>query len=171
MPVETRLLDGADAPVYRRFMLEAYADTPDAFTSTVQERASAPLEWWARRLNDPLGRVWGAWADGELVGTVSLSCNARPKTRHKGQLQAMAVAAPWRGRGVGYALVQHLLHSARATLGLQMVALTVTEGNAAALALYARCGFVAFGTEPLAIRTDQGYRAKVHMCAVLGPAD
>jgi len=29
--------------------------------------------------------------------------------------------------------------------------------------LYERCGFRAFGTEPMAIATSAGYKAKVHM--------
>jgi ribosomal protein S18 acetylase RimI-like enzyme len=43
------------------------------------------------------------------------------------------------------------------------VILTVTEGNEAAVNLYRSAGFEAFGTEGMAIRTPEGYRAKVHM--------
>ena len=31
-------------------MLQAYADYPDAFTSSVAEREALPMQWWAERL-------------------------------------------------------------------------------------------------------------------------
>jgi ribosomal protein S18 acetylase RimI-like enzyme len=48
--------------------------------------------------------------------------------------------------------------------------LTVTEGNAPAVHLYESCGFQAFGTEPMAVLTPTGYKAKVHMWLGLGQA-
>lgn len=39
-------LRAADAPAYRALMLHAYESAADAFTSTPQERAAAPLSWW-----------------------------------------------------------------------------------------------------------------------------
>jgi RimJ/RimL family protein N-acetyltransferase len=59
--------------------------------------------------------------------------------------------------------VRAALAAARARPGVRVVTLTVTEGNDAAVGLYARCGFRAFGTEPLAIATPAGFRSKVHM--------
>ncbi|MGE5667380.1 MAG: GNAT family N-acetyltransferase, partial [Betaproteobacteria bacterium] len=38
------------ASSYRALMLEAYAAHPDAFTSTVGERAALPIAWWEARL-------------------------------------------------------------------------------------------------------------------------
>jgi hypothetical protein len=46
--------------------------------------------------------------------------------------------------------------------------LFVTEGNAPAIALYERYRFRPFGTEPMAIATPTGYKAKVHMWAPAG---
>ena len=41
--------------------------------------------------------------------------------------------------------------------------MTVTEGNTRAQVLYERCGFVAFGVEPLAIAVGTTFVAKSHM--------
>ena len=41
-----------DATAYRALMLEAYAAHPDAFTSSLDERASLPLSWGQKRLAD-----------------------------------------------------------------------------------------------------------------------
>jgi RimJ/RimL family protein N-acetyltransferase len=65
------------------------------------------------------------------------------------------------------ALVQVALEHARARAGVQVVTLTVTEGNETALNLYRRAGFQAWGTQPIAVVTPSGYRGKVHMCCFL----
>jgi ribosomal protein S18 acetylase RimI-like enzyme len=52
----------------------------------------------------------------------------------------MAVAAGWRGRGVGTALLAEAVERAR-TAGAHKIALQVWPHNAAALALYERFGF------------------------------
>jgi ribosomal protein S18 acetylase RimI-like enzyme len=48
--------------------------------------------------------------------------------------------------------------------------LTVTEGNEPAINLYQSVGFKVFGTEPMAILTPSGFKAKVYMQLVIGPA-
>ena len=75
----------------------------------------------------------------------------------------MYVTPPARGQGAGRALVTAVLDAARSRPHTRLVQLTVTEGNAPALALYTACGFVPFGTEPLAVRSATGFSSKVHM--------
>lgn len=41
-----RPLQASDALAYRALMLEAYGAYPQAFTSSVAERAAMPLSWW-----------------------------------------------------------------------------------------------------------------------------
>ena len=65
--------------------------------------------------------------------------------------------------GAGRRLMQALLDHVQAHPSIQMLTLTVTEGNAGAIRLYESMGFQAFGTEPMAIFTGDGYKAKVHM--------
>jgi RimJ/RimL family protein N-acetyltransferase len=158
-------LGAADVPAYRALMLHAYASAPDAFTSTPEERAAAPDAWWLKRVADPagLGLAFGAFDGGELVGTVALELSARPKTRHKAVLIGMFVHESKRGRGTGRALVEAALRYARSQPQLTSMTLTVSEGNARGVGLYERCGFAAFGTEPMAILTPAGYKAKIHM--------
>jgi RimJ/RimL family protein N-acetyltransferase len=160
------------APAYRALMLEAYARHPDAFTASVEERAGLPLAWWEARLApgemvDEM--VFGALEGAELAGVAGLSFETRPKLRHKAGLFGMYVAPAWRARGRGLQLVQAVLAQARARPGIRQVQLTVSDGNAAAEALYARCGFVRFGVEPRAMALGDGFVAKVHMWCDLGP--
>ncbi|SDZ21971.1 GNAT family N-acetyltransferase [Pseudomonas sp. NFIX28] len=156
-------LDAGDATAYRALMLEAYERHPQAFTSSVAERAAMPLSWWEARLNSPLDLLLGAFEEGELVGIVGLAFEVREKARHKATLFGLYVAQPYRHGGLGYRLVQALLQEARKRPGLRLVQLTVTAGNDAALALYRRCGFVQFGLEPLAVRVEDQYFDKLHL--------
>jgi ribosomal protein S18 acetylase RimI-like enzyme len=161
-----RRLVAADAPAYRALMLQAYAQHPDAFTSTLTERATLPLDWWAGRFGEgdsPDSLVMGAFAGESLVGAAGLSVEPRERLRHKATLYGMVVSAGHRRAGHGIALVHALLENARGRPALRVVQLTVTQGNAAAQALYERCGFTCFGVEPLAVALGDGFVTKVHL--------
>ena len=56
MNIRVERLTATALEAYRGLMLEAYAQVPDAFTSTAQERALAPEAWWIRRLEE-IGRA------------------------------------------------------------------------------------------------------------------
>ncbi|MGH8384193.1 MAG: GNAT family N-acetyltransferase [Pseudomonas sp.] len=156
-------LDANHALAYRALMLEAYDLHPQAFTSSVRERAAMPLSWWESRLTDKLDVVLGAFEAGQLAGIVGLAFEPREKARHKTTLFGMYVSPTVRERGVGYQLVQAALAEARNHQGLRLIKLTVTAGNDAALNLYQRCGFIQFGLEPMAVRVGEEYFDKVHM--------
>jgi RimJ/RimL family protein N-acetyltransferase len=160
------------APEYRALMLEAYGAHPDAFTSTVAERAAQPLSWWEARCDvrpDAREVVLAVLHEGRIGGVAGLSFESREKARHKATLFGMYVPAHARNRGWGAALVHGALAHARARSGIRVVQLTVTDGNRAARALYERCGFAAFGVEPLAIAVGQDFYGKVHMwCDLAG---
>lgn len=159
-------LTAAHVTIYRSLMLQAYAAAPEAFTSTPEERAAEPASWWLARIGhaQALSRAFGAFdAANELQGTVALEFSSKPKTQHKAHLIGMYVSAAARGQGMGRALMQAALAAAAERPGLRMVTLTVTEGNAPALALYQSCGFQVFGIEPMAIALPEGFKGKVHM--------
>ncbi len=168
-----RRLVPADAANYRSLMLEAYTLHPDAFTSSVAERATLPLSWWQARLDaSPQAAevVFGVFHHGALVGAAGLGFETRDKALHKARLFGMVVRPEHRLRGFGAALVRAVLADAREREGVRLVQLTVTEGNAAAQRLYQRFGFVPFGLEPLAVAVGQGHVAKVHMwCDLQNP--
>lgn len=172
-PIVRRLVL-ADAPAYRALMLDAYALHPEAFTSTVGERASLPPTWWETRLRtdaDAAGVVYGAFdADGALIGAAGLGRESRQRTRHKATLFGMVVAEPARRAGAGRQLVLALLAHARTLDGVRVVQLTVTEGNRPAQALYERCGFEVFGVEPMANLLNGAFLSKLHMWCDLDTA-
>lgn len=158
-----RRLRAGDAQAYRELMLQAYALHPQAFTSSVSERAALPINWWESRLTNRLDVLLGAFVEDELIGIVGLALEPREKARHKAMLFGMYVAQAHCGRGLGHQLVQAALDEARRHRFLRLVQLTVTAGNDPAIKLYQRCGFVLYGLEPQAIRVGDEYLDKIHM--------
>ncbi|KTC43435.1 GNAT family acetyltransferase [Pseudomonas fluorescens ABAC62] len=152
-----------DAEAYRRLMLQAYETYPQAFTSSVAERARLPLSWWEQRLDNPLDHVIGAFEGEILAGIVGLAFEPREKACHKATLFGMYVSETYQKNGLGRELVQAALDEARRHPRLKLIQLTVTAGNDAAFALYQRCGFIQYGLEPLAVRVGVDYFDKIHM--------
>ncbi|MCV2362311.1 GNAT family N-acetyltransferase [Paucibacter sp. DJ1R-11] len=164
-----RILTAADASAYRSLMLEAYEQAPDAFTTTAAERRAEPESWWIKRIGSAVGLATslGAWQDEQLVGTVALEYSAKPKTRHAALVLGMYVQASQRGQGVGLALMKAALAAAASRPNILSLNLTLTEGNEPALRLYRSVGFVTWGIQAEAIRTDAGLKGKVHMSLAL----
>jgi ribosomal protein S18 acetylase RimI-like enzyme len=158
-------LDATHVAPYRAFMLRAYAEAPDAFTSTPEERAREPESWWVKRVADASGSsaAYGCFDGGALIGTVAVEFSSKPKTRHKAHLIGMFVVPEARGRGAARMLVDAAIGHCRARGGITSITLTVTDGNQPAIALYRKAGFRGFGVEPMALRTPEGYLSKMHM--------
>lgn len=159
------LLTPEHAMAYKALMLHAYEHAADSFTSTSQERALHPNSWWFNRIADPdgLSVVWGAFVDQALVGTVAIEFSAKAKTRHKALVVAMFVHENFRGQGLARQLMQAAVEHGLARQGLQFLQLEVTQGNAPGERLYQSLGFQAYGVEPMAILTTNGFLSKVHM--------
>jgi RimJ/RimL family protein N-acetyltransferase len=168
--IAIRRLHPGDAAAYRELRLRGLALHPDAFTSSHEEDSRKPIEALAGRLApDGDEAVYGAFADGRLVALAGLARERRMKNRHKATVFGMFVAPEHAGRGIGRALLAHVIGESRRQPGLEQLVLTVTDGNAAAAALYASAGFRSFGIEPRAIRVDGTYFAKNHMILLLDP--
>jgi putative acetyltransferase len=85
---------------------------------------------------------WSAWVGNEIAGCGALKClGAR-----RGELKSMRVADAFLGRGVGRALLQHLIDQAR-TAGMESLWLETGSSPAfmPALRLYESAGFVRCG--------------------------
>jgi ribosomal protein S18 acetylase RimI-like enzyme len=161
--MDIRVLSSTDAAGYRELRLRALREHPEAFTSSYEEETTKSIDASRTRLSGKSDNTfWGAFLHDVLVGMVGLDREQRVKNRHKATLIGMYVA-PEAGRsGAGRALVGALLAQAQAT-GVELLLLTVTQGNEAARELYLRCGFQTFGIEPDAVRVAGRSYAKEHM--------
>ena len=72
----------------------------------------------------------------------------------------------WR-RGIGRALLDGVIAHGRSWQGLEQIVLTVTATNVAARQLYVSSGFVPFGVEPRALKSDGRYYDKEHLILLL----
>lgn len=94
------------------------------------------------RLRDPAVTFWSAWIDGALAGCGAL----KHLDGLRGEVKSMRVDDAFLGRGVGRALLRHIVGEARAR-GMASLWLETGSGDAfaPALRLYASEGFVACG--------------------------
>jgi len=169
IPVTIRRLVPADLPAYKALRDDVLAAHPESFTSDAAPERP-PDSYLARLgLQRPEGGEFtlGAWKVGELVGAVSCERDPRSKVRHIGHIIGMMVRNESQGSGLGRALLDACIDQARAAEGLVMLTLTVTAGNAPAVRLYERAGFVRCGRLPRAILVNGEYHAKDQMVLAL----
>jgi GNAT superfamily N-acetyltransferase len=95
--------------------------------------------------------MFGALLDGALVGMAGLLPEGKAKLAHRASVQSMYVRPAARGRGVGAALLQAVIDRARER-GVEDLHLGVSAAAGAAVRLYQRAGFEAWGVEPRAMR-------------------
>jgi putative acetyltransferase len=120
------------------------------------------LELWRARMQsvDSNHHLLVAESGDELVGQIGLQVSANPRRRHVGDI-GMGVRDDWRGRGVGTVLLEATLALADGWLQLRRIELQVYAGNAAAIALYAKHGFVQEG-----LHRDYAYRDGAYIDAL-----
>lgn len=152
-------LQPSDAEAFRTIRLAALKTTPEAFGSTYDREASRPESAFTDWLSSAV--VFGAYDDRRIVGMAGFQQETGPEVAHKAFVWGFYVEPAWRGRGVGSALVAALIEAARDVV--EQLTLTVVEGNDAALALYEKFGFSAYGIEPRALKTSAGYVNEILM--------
>ena len=146
MTVEVRRLRDGEAAQLRELRLRALRDAPAAFAATFEEGRAEPPERWAD---------WtAAGAAGETQVTVVAVDGGRWLGMVVGWLLADRPGRAWlaalwvdpsaRRAGLGSALIEAVAAWSRER-GASSLELSVTEGNDAAAALYARAGFLETG--------------------------
>jgi ribosomal protein S18 acetylase RimI-like enzyme len=171
-PFSIRRLTRADLAAYqvlRENMLAAY---PESFTSEAIADGSqlSPLRYSSRLgdANGPGSEIsFGCSQGNQLQGAITLERDAKTKLHHIGHIIGMMVNAESQGRGIGRALLDTCVASARTTPGLEMLTLSVTASNEAAVALYAQAGFIRYGCLHRAIKFGGVYLDKDLMVLAL----
>jgi ribosomal protein S18 acetylase RimI-like enzyme len=126
----------------------------DVFAAVAEERdgiaTEPPVNVEARAASWTLDGTFVALVGTEILGSVHVEVS-----RHGFGEIGMAVSREWRGRGVGSALMVAAIEWARER-GLHKLSLSVWPHNAAAIALYHKCGFVEEGRRLKQIRRQNG---------------
>lgn len=137
--ISVRDLELAEWPLYRAVRLTALADSPAAFSSTLDREQEFPAQVWQQRLVQR--NLFIAEDDGEPRGLAGIV----PRDPGIAELVSMWVHPAARGLGVGDLLVLAALAWAQ-DHDFPEVHLWVAEGNHHAERLYARHGFQRTGT-------------------------
>jgi ribosomal protein S18 acetylase RimI-like enzyme len=165
--IAIRRLILAELPAFKELRDAMLAEHPEAFTSDAATARLQPSQSYVTRLgfDRPEGGEFtlGAWQGSRMVGCIGCQREGRVKVRHIGHVVGMMVRSELQGRGIGRGLLTECIALARQADGLNMLTLTVTAGNDAAVRLYERAGFVRYGSLPRAIYVEGRYYAKDEM--------
>lgn len=158
-----RRLTGADAPEYVELRRQMLTDAPLAFGASpghdVMSSAEAVREQLARGDDSA---IFGAFAP-ELVATIGVYREDRPKTRHKMHVWGAYVAPSHRGRGLGRRLLDAAVEHARLRPGVTALHISVTDAAPAARHLYESAGFEVWGSEADALSHEGRTVTEHHM--------
>lgn len=163
--MSVRRLTREDVPGWREVRLRMLAEEPENFLASHADWVDRPLADW----EDFVGRnIFVSWfEDGRQVGTMGLRPQTARATRHRAVLIAVWLDPEWRGSGRAEAMLEAIVGVARGE-GVLQIELEVAEGNDRARRFYERCGFVAVGPIPRAVRTEAGeFRDDLRMVRML----
>jgi len=143
-PFEIREAVPADAPALVA-LARAVGSEPEGWLLSAEEwRGAAAERRYLRAVRrSPNAAVFVAEAPEGLVGRLSVARDPHPASFHVADLGLM-VAAEYRRRGIGRALLERAVKWSRAN-GIVKLELHVFPHNEPALALYERFGFVREG--------------------------
>jgi RimJ/RimL family protein N-acetyltransferase len=148
LPFSIRTAASDDAAAMLAYIKNVSAETPfflmeaDEFNlSEEQERA------WIQEHADRHGWLaLEAEAAGEVIGVLSAENGLHRRTAHR-CIFGISTARPWRGVGVGTALLDAFLQWAEAHLLIEKVDMEVFATNEMAIRFYKKLGFVEEGVK------------------------
>jgi GNAT superfamily N-acetyltransferase len=145
--VTIRRILPSEGMALRDIRLRAIRDTPAAFAVSLADTLVQTEDDWTRWATlSAAGEASVMYVAEDAGNWIGMAGGRRDPAQSDGtvELISMWVDPAYRGRGLGRRLVEQVAawawdHAAR------RLALWVTEGNAAAIELYTRCGFRALG--------------------------
>lgn len=155
--MEIKILTPQDAEAYYILRLEALLNSPDSFATLYEDALDSPIEKTRANLASDHAVTFGAFADGKLIGNMTLIRQSIPKMRHKATIVAVYVSPAHRRKGIADRLMEELLAYAARWEGIEQLDLMVASENLPARNLYLRFGFEHYGTEVRAMKSGDRF--------------
>jgi GNAT superfamily N-acetyltransferase len=158
-----RLLEHADIPAYIALRREALADSPWAFSASVEDDRGLDPAGVAEAVGGRWSCIVGAFEEGRLISIAGALREAKLKRRHIARIWGVYTTPSARGRSVGRAVVTRVMGEARSWEGVRVLQLSAGEESTPARRLYESLGFVTWGTESQGLVIGSEARREVHM--------
>jgi ribosomal protein S18 acetylase RimI-like enzyme len=162
--IRIRLMRPPDLAAYKALRDLLLATHPEAFTSDAETELRRPPETYLARVAGAADGGWPftltAWQGERLCGAITCERDGRAKVRHVAHVVGMMVHPEARRRGIGGALLATCVDTCVRRPGIEMIRLSVTSANAAAIRLYERAGFVRYGRLERALRIGGQFHPK-----------
>lgn len=161
--------DKTDAQAFIDYMVTTAGETP--YLLRAPEEISLTLEqeeaFLENALAAPRRLMLSAFVDGRLAGNAAMN-PVSPFMRYKHRCTlAISLYQEFTGLGLGKAMLETILKAAKSA-GYEQAELTTVSTNASARALYAKLGFVEYGTQPHSRKMEDGsYQDEIFMVKTL----
>jgi GNAT superfamily N-acetyltransferase len=158
--------DGLDA--WWDLRLRSLRDHPDAFGADYASAIERGPDYLRGGLVDgAVERLFAAFSpDGSLVAQLRTVADTG-KRSHIAMIISVATDPRHCGLSLQKALIRLAIDHCRSFSEIRQVHISVNAGNAPALAVYEGAGFVAWGREPRALRTESGFHDEIHLAMML----
>ena len=165
-----RVLTPHDAPRFRELRLEALKTNADVLAATLEEVEAESVETIRQDIEKRIrngGFSIGIFSNqSDLVGMINVARPTLKKLRHIGIIWGVFVSTEHREQGLARELLLETISEARRTDGLRQLHIEVVTTNERALDLYQKVGFECYGTQPRAIRAEDGFHDE-HLLALI----
>jgi RimJ/RimL family protein N-acetyltransferase len=168
---EVRAIGPEELDAWWDLRLRGLRDHPDAFGADYKaSKVRGPEHLRPSTRKGGGSRLFAAFTDtGQLVAQAAVA-RQDGKRSHIAMIYSVHTDAGYRGLGLSKALIARAVEYCRALPGVRQVGISVNSRNLPAIAVYKGAGFVAWGTEPRALATGDGFHDEIHMTLMLDVA-
>ena len=144
---------------YKQLRIEALEKVPQAFLDEPSQAKNLPEQEWQRKMKN----MHFAEVNGELVGMVGAYQEEKKKLKHILNIVSVYVKPSFRGQGIGKALLQQVIETAKKNQEIKKILLGVVTTQEPAHALYKSLGFNQVGHLKYAVKVDDTYFDEYYM--------
>lgn len=138
---------------YKNIRLQALQEVPQAFLDDIDRAKDEEKSFWVQRSKN----VIFAEVDGRVVGTAGFYQEEKSKQKHIMNIVGVYVLPEYRGKKVGYQLLEKVLEEIKKNKEIKVIQLGVVDTQKEAMDLYKSLGFVEIGKLKYAVNVNGKY--------------